>query len=64
MEERLREYLEELRGRKDEVSLEWMFGAIMGAYVMEVITRETRNELMREYCGVRNGRGTEKPPVD
>ena len=58
MESRLLEYLDELKRRNDDVSLEWSFGAIMGAYVMGVITRETRNEMMREYCGVRTERRT------
>lgn len=49
MEERLLEWLEELRSKGD-VGREWMFGAIMGAYVMGVITRERRIELVDEYC--------------
>jgi hypothetical protein len=49
MEERLLEWLEELRGR-DDVSREWSFGAIMGAYMMGVITRERRTELVNKYC--------------
>ena len=62
MESKLIDYLEELRekGEIDVERREWSFGAIMGAYVMGVITRERRVELVEEYCGVR----TKKPPVE
>jgi hypothetical protein len=54
MEEKLLEYLEELKERDDlgKLAIEWSFGAIMGAAVMGVISRKRRNELMKEYCGV------------
>ena len=54
MENKLLEYLDELRDRDDlgKLAVEWGFGAIMGAFAMGVITRKRRNELMSEYCGV------------
>lgn len=64
MEEKLIEYLDELLERGSDpddlgkLAHEWIFGAIMGAYVMGAITMRKKNELLREYCGIG------KPPVD
>ena len=52
MKEKLLEYLEELREKEElaEVVREWMFGAIMAAFVMGVVTRDERMELINKYC--------------
>ena len=51
MEEKLREYLEELWSREDYgwVRTEWMFGAIMAAREMGVISMDVKHELLRKY---------------
>lgn len=53
MKEKLIEYLDELHSRDSKHEIEWMFGAIMGAYVMGVITMREKNELMHRYCGLK-----------
>lgn len=51
LEEKLREYLRETweSEKIGDYRKEWIYGAVMGAYAMGVIDRDTRQELLKEY---------------